>query len=569
MQLYAEGYLEKAAEKMRQLVKTEEESRILSACYNNLGLIADDLSEFKRARAYFDEAVAVDPKNGHIWFNKGIVEYHDGDTKASLASFQKADKLLNGFDRALINIGNIQFELGNYESAYAAFKKIGRDSPLYRQSRYNIAITLQRIDPEKNAKTAAEILRSLLTRRDEIAFLSALHLGNIHFRKGETSQAREYYETSIALNTNSFIPHYNLALLEKQEKNYDKAIEHFQKALRNRKDFNPALRSLGELYYIKSDREKGLMALEEYALSTNDTTIQAALADLYYESGPDYYAAAFDNYLPIIQNGSGSEKKVALMNAGNIFLYYTNIPRAIEYYQQAMRIDPEDDGIFYNLGTAYALMNSFEEALVNFQKALTLNPKNDKAAMGLVLLYDKLNRPEKAIALCRNMMLLSQQGDLFRYLLASLLIKAEKTDDAERILQEIRQERSAYRAGVAFLRGYILDQKGEHDKAIMEYEKALAAEKNNLISLYNMGIAQYKAGKLEDAFSTFNKVFLLADSPKFMGLASLQMGNIRFREKEYAAAIEYMERALEHIPDSNAVHFNLQLARKMLKESTR
>ncbi|GEM_PF-5333503 len=565
LQLYANGYLEKAAEKMRSLIKNEEDSRMLSSCYNNLGNIYDDMSEFKRARAYFDEALSVDKKNAYIWFNKAIVEYHDGDIQMALESFQKSLQLKNGFDKALMNIGNISYELKDFDNAYASFKKIPKNSPLYRQARYNIAMVLDTTDPEGNSKNVADILRNLLSRKDEISFLSSLHLGNIYFSKGDSYQAREYYDMANTLNKDNFIAHYNLALLEKQQKNYDKAIEHFQMAIQNRKNFNPAVRQLGELYYIKSDVKKGLMTLEEYALSTNDISMQTALADLYYESGPEQYAAAFELYFQIMEKSAGAEKKVALMNAGNIFFHYTNYPRATAYYQEALLIDPEDDNIFYNLGTVNVLMKDYNEALINFQKSLTLNPRNDKAAMALVLLYDRLSKPEQAISFCRNMIFTSQNHGLFNYLLASLLVKADQTGEAERILSGMKEDSPDMVAGVALLRGLIAYKDGDYPKAIIEYEKSLSAKKENIVALYNKGVAQYKQGLLDDAMKTFNKVFILSDSAKFMGLSNLHIGNIYYRGKKFSLALEHYERALESIPDSTAVRFNMQKARKALK----
>ena len=244
LQLYANGYLEKAAEKMKKLAKSDDDSRVLAACYNNLGNISDDLSEYKRAIAYYEEGISVENKNGYLWFNKAIAQYHESDVKASLGSFLTALKLNNGFDKALLNIGNIYFELQEFNKAYEYFKKVPRNSPLYRQSRYNIAIVMKAIDPGSKGRGLTDILRGLITQKDEISFLSALNLGNTYYTKGDIYQAREFYQTACNINTNNFIAFYNLALLEKQQKNYDYAIKYFEKAIRNRKSFNPAFANL-------------------------------------------------------------------------------------------------------------------------------------------------------------------------------------------------------------------------------------------------------------------------------------------------------------------------------------
>jgi tetratricopeptide (TPR) repeat protein len=56
---------------------------------------------------------------------------------------------------------------------------------------------------------------------------------------------------------------------------------------------------------------------------------------------------------------------------------------AIDEYKKALAVDPEDENLYYNLGTAYMSAKMMDNAVEQFQKALELFPDFHEAREAL------------------------------------------------------------------------------------------------------------------------------------------------------------------------------------------
>jgi len=92
-----------------------------------------------------------------------------------------------------------------------------------------------------------------------------------------------------------------------------------------------------------------------------------------------------------------------------------------------------------------------------------------------------------------------------------------------------------------FNKGNELFNRGDYDKAIAEYSKAIKARPDLIDAFYNRGLAYYKRGRYEDAIKDLSRVITVdtKDAEVFFhrGLAYLQ-------NKDYDRAIEDYDRAL-------------------------
>lgn len=82
---------------------------------------------------------------------------------------------------------------------------------------------------------------------------------------------------------------------------------------------------------------------------------------------------------------------------GNEFSQKGEFEQAVEAYHQALQINPDATGPFYNLGLAYKHLKQYERASAAFESALRLEPDNINIRLNLGNVYNRMERWGKAI----------------------------------------------------------------------------------------------------------------------------------------------------------------------------
>jgi len=109
---------------------------------------------------------------------------------------------------------------------------------------------------------------------------------------------------------------------------------------------------------------------------------------------------------------------------------------------------------------------------------------------------------------------------------------------------------------------------GNYDVAREQYHKAETKLPESPELHYNLAGAAYKLGEYELAVEGYSKAFNTADIA-VEAQAHYNLGNTYFRMGDYQNAIKSFENSLNINPDDLDAKFNLELARKMLKEQTK
>ncbi len=128
-------------------------------------------------------------------------------------------------------------------------------------------------------------------------------------------------------------------------------------------------------------------------------------------------------------------------------------------------------------------------------------------------------------------------------------------------------------AGTAAAEDYIdLVKKGNESYQQQDYTKALEFYHNAETELpesleleYNMAGALYQQGKYEETVDRYTRA-LNSDNVGLEAQVHYNLGNTYYRMGDYQNAIQSYQRALDINPDDTDAKFNLELARRMLKE---
>ncbi len=163
---------------------------------------------------------------------------------------------------------------------------------------------------------------------------------------------------------------------------------------------------------------------------------------------------------------------------GNAFFDKKDYDKAIEAYQNGIRINPQLDYIYNALGIPYRHKKEHDKALTAYQKAIAINPKNDVAYYNMGNAYYDLKEYDKAITAYQK------------------AIEINPKDDS-----------AYYNMGIAY------DELKEYNKALTAYQKAIEINPKYDEAYNNMGIAYYNLKEYDKALTAFQKAIEI--NPKY------------------------------------------------------
>ncbi len=139
-------------------------------------------------------------------------------------------------------------------------------------------------------------------------------------------------------------------------------------------------RDIGSIHFKQDNREKAEKFFDQ-ALECADReasnlieNIAAFIADLVAEEAPELS----EKYLARILDAKSARLTrsdlTTFNRLGIVLRKQGKWERAIEYYEKALAVAPDDEGLYYNMGMAYLDGGNNQAAARNFDKALRINP---------------------------------------------------------------------------------------------------------------------------------------------------------------------------------------------------
>ena len=343
--------------------------------------------DFKKALALADSAELYAIKKDDVYFFKGRIY-------SELGRFAKADEAYNN----TININP------NY---IGAWNNLGNNA--FRQQKFSQAVNYYN--------------KEIIKNKTSIPFRA---LGRAYVELGKTDSARICFQHSIDINNNYASAYLNLAQLEEDEGNLNKALNHASRAyalepnnieyqyvystilvqMDRGKEAIYSLREIikewpwhhgahynlaraliqsgqkieGQQYLDKSEKIRATQAKIDHL----ENTIRALPDDPY-----SYAALAFALRKVGRFNDSMHSYKVALYldpdnydiwnNVANLYLLQKDTIKALNTYNYIVDKNPALIDIWLNMGVVYALANQKENAIYSWERALKYQPENVSA----------------------------------------------------------------------------------------------------------------------------------------------------------------------------------------------
>ncbi|MCH9651782.1 MAG: tetratricopeptide repeat protein [Deltaproteobacteria bacterium] len=274
-------------------------------------------------------------------YNEGIAAYQEGDKATARTKLEAAIEKEADLAQAHGVLALLLRDQGDQEGALAAADRALALKPQEAtalQARYDALKALGRGD---DAKAAAEALAAAGQNADAAKRVYNDGVAAVHAEDPATALAK--FEEAGRLDPNLTQAHVAVAGLYFSQQRYEEAAQAAERTL----DLDPAnlkaLKVRYESYRSLKNTEKAQEALT--ALAANDPEI-----------GPQAFRS----------------QGVSLFNQNQM-------PAAIEAFEQAVAIDPNDAKSYYHLGLAYVNTGETAKAKENFTKFLELAPEDPDA----------------------------------------------------------------------------------------------------------------------------------------------------------------------------------------------
>ena len=184
---------------------------------------------------------------------------------------------------------------------------------------------------------------------------------------------------------------------------------------------------------------------------------------------------------------------------------------AVDSYQKALSLDPNNEEILRNLGKSYSKLGESKKAYDCFEKANILKPNNADAIFGTGLLDLKNNKFKQSIDKFNRAIRFNKNFFQAYYNLAIAFNFTGNLSEAQNnYLKAIKINANYYQA-YNNLGSILIRVKKTHD-AIKVLEKAIQIKPNYIEALTNLGVAYLEIKKYENSLYYLNKALTINSS---------------------------------------------------------
>ena len=397
----------------------------------------------------------------------------------------------------------------------------------------------------------------------------------VFMRLNEPIEAINYAQRAKAYDNEDFIYDFIIGTAYMKNKEFDKALEPLNEALRKDPRNLGTLNSMGTCYMATGNTAKAILTYEK-ALEINPKAPMA-----YYNIGSAYqiqqnHKKAVE-YLKKAVDIDEDESFLAALAMSEVKL--EDYQNALKHYKQLALLCPSKENYKYNMVTCYEALGDYSTAIKLLEGMVYVNPKYTLPAQKLAGLYIKTNQLVKAKEIYDNILLKDKVTAEIMHQYAILSSSLCDSDTAERMLKKvIKMNPDIAKAhkdlGIIYLNKRLFDYAEDEFQTALKlapndfeilfeygnylysisknieadryYGEALEVDPNNVLALTFMGLNKLILNKLDEAYDYIMKAVEIDPNHEYVQFC---VGRILYARGEYDDAKRYLIRAVEQNPD--------------------
>ena len=313
---------------------------------------------------------------------------------------------------------------------------------------------------------------------------------------------------------------------------------------------------------------------------------------------------AVEAFHQALQRGMGKNESLVWRHVGDVYVDLLAPEKAVDAYQNGIRIDPNDAAAHLALGKLYLERNNSDRAILELSAALKLSPDLEGVHAGLGRSWRAMGDPAAAIDILKQGVERHPTDQEARYVLGQTLVSLGRTaegrremdvyhrvqeritqsnslfesavqraqagelDRAENLLKEALRLAPQYAPALRVL-GAVLLSRGNTQRALEMLRQALALNPLNPETYFDMAAAYFRSGKLDEALDMAGRALIVQEEDaRYYSL----LGDIYSKMKRPTEARAAAERAAQlksrpgyRTPDSYSAEMRRQAGSATLK----
>jgi tetratricopeptide (TPR) repeat protein len=228
--------------------------------------------------------------------------------------------------------------------------------------------------------------------------------GTVLLEAGQFDKAVKHFNEALRIYPQYLQARKNIAMAYIQQGKLDQAAEHFNEARRIYPQYLQSHENIAKMFLRQGKKEEARQCLNDLL------RIKADWAAGYYKLGLAYarlrqYDLAVQNYKEALQLNPNFIE--AINNLAVILSNRGRIDEAIEKFEKALLLKPDDPFAHFNLGIIMVQQGKYDDAVKHYNEALQAKPDWPKAQNNLAWLLTVQARPdrrnaEKALTLAKQ-----------------------------------------------------------------------------------------------------------------------------------------------------------------------
>ncbi len=458
---FATNDLDKAATEYGSLYQDHPNDALAKKNYIQILILKNRLDEANKLN---DTVLKSNPRDTDSLVFKGQIQLRQNNAAGAIDALQTAVSSDTGNAIAHYQLGlafNQQHDEARAEQEWRQAVSLRPD--LTDAQRYLALIEKQRGDSTGLAQTAQQIINYQPASPDGFILKTIAEIDQQKY-----NDAQKDADQAIQRAPQAPAPYFQLGNIQLAQKRYVEAAKFYQQSLERDPGFAEGLGGLMFTYIAQKQPDKAIAAANaQIAKSPNTSGLYDLLGTALFNDKKDLPAAetALRKALELDKNNND-----ALQKLGEVEVAKGSIDQALALYQQGIKNNPGNVGLYILSGEFYEKKQDWDHAKAMYQQALTIQPDHPLASNNLAYL-------------------MLQQGGNVDVALAMAQAARRGMPDASNAADTL---------------GWAYYQKGIYQSAIPQFQEALRlaekhGEPDDSTVHYHLGLSYEKANQAAQA----------------------------------------------------------------------